>query len=80
MSVVQLLKIDGDDFDGMTPDDMFQHFFEHILDDDLLTAGYFDDDEPDDLDDNLKLSQMTKYSMTSDSDEGCSRPSLQFLS
>ena len=61
MSVVQLLKIDGDDFDGMTPDDMFQHFFEHILDDDLLTAGYFDDDEPDDLDDNLKLSQMIKY-------------------
>ena len=31
MSVVQLSKIDGDDFDGMTPDDMFQRFFEHIL-------------------------------------------------
>ena len=80
MSVVQLSEIDGDDFDGMTPDDMFQRFFEHILDDDLLTAGYFDDDEPDDLDDNLKFSQTTKYSMTSDFGEGCSRPSLQFLS
>ena len=80
MSVVQLSKIDGDDFDRMTPDDMFQRFFEHILDDDLLTAGYFDDDEPDDLDDNLKFSQTTKYSMTSDFAEGCLRPSLQFLS
>ena len=29
--------IDGDDFDGMAPDDMLQRFFEHILDDDLLT-------------------------------------------
>ena len=37
MSVVHLSKIDGDDFDGMAPDDMFQRFFEHILDDDLLT-------------------------------------------
>lgn len=80
MSVVQLSKIDGDDFDGMAPDDMFQRFFEHILDDDLLTAGYFDDDDSDALDDNLKLSQTTKYSMISDSGEGCPRPSLQFLS
>ncbi len=54
MSVVQLSKIDGDDFDGMAPDDMFQRFFEHILMMTSLTADYFDDDDPDALDDNLK--------------------------
>lgn len=80
MSVVQLSKIDGDDFDRMTPDDMFQRFLSISWDNDLLTASYFDDDEPDALDDNLKLSQTTKYSMTSDFAEGCLRPSLQFLS
>ena len=54
MSVVQLSKIDGDDFDGMAPDDMFQRFLSISWMMTKLTADYFDDDDPDALDDNPK--------------------------
>ena len=80
MPIIHPFKTEIYDFDGMSLEEMLQRFFEHILDDDQLTADYFDDDDPDALDDNLKLSQTTKYSMTSDFAEGCLRPSLQFLS
>ena len=65
MLVIQPSKTEGDDFDGMPPDEISRHFLEHILDNDLLTDGYFDDD-PDGPDDNLELPQRTKYSMASE--------------
>lgn len=44
MLVIQPSKTESDDFDGMPPDEISRHFLEHILDNDLLTDGYFDDD------------------------------------
>lgn len=50
----------------MTPDEIIQHYLDRIRNDDLLTAGYFDDDEPDGPDNNLEFPPTTKYLMASD--------------
>ena len=66
MPIIHPFKTEIYDFDGMSLEEMLQRFFEHILDDDQLTDGYFDDVDPRRPDDNLELSQKTKYSMALD--------------
>ena len=66
MPVIYPSKTEIDDFDGIPPKEMFWHFLEHILDDDLLTDGCFDDADPDGPDDNLEFPPKTKYSMVSE--------------
>ena len=77
MPVIHPSKTEIDDFDRMPLEEMFRRFLEHILDNDLLTDGCFDDADPDGPDDNLELPQKTKYSMASEL-MGCPQPSLQF--
>lgn len=64
--VIHFSKTEIDDFDGMPLEEMLRRFLEHILDNDLLTDGCFDDADPNGPDDNLELPQKTKYSMTSE--------------
>ena len=66
MPIIHPFKTEIYDFDGMSLEEMLQRFFEHILDDDQLTDGYFDDVDSRRPDDNLELSQKTKYSMALD--------------
>mgnify|MGYP001647189315 FL=1 len=66
MPVIHPSKTEIDDFDRMPLEEMFRRFLEHILDNDLLTDGCFDDADPDGPDDNLELPQKTKYSMASE--------------
>ena len=66
MPIIHPFKTEIYDFDGMSLEEMLQRFFEHILDDDLLTDGYFDAADLDGPDDNLEFPQKTKYSMASD--------------
>ena len=66
MPIIHPFKTEIYDFDGMSLEEMLQRFFEHILDDDLLTDGCFDDADPDGPDDNLEFPPKTKYSMVSE--------------
>lgn len=52
MPIIHPSQKEIDDFDGIPSGEMLQCFLEHILDNDLLTDGYFDDDS-DGLDDSL---------------------------